>query len=335
MENKHCLGCGVELQDTNIMQEGYTNSIENDYCRRCFRIKNYGSYQVSTKSNEEYIEILKSIGETNDLVVYVVDVLNINKNIEFIRQYIDNKMILVLNKRDLLPKHTNEAKIIQYIKEQLDGNYEDIIFISANKNYHIDELYQLMKKQKTSKNIYLIGNTNTGKSSLINSLLNSYSENDGDLTISPLPSTTLSKIEIDFTDDITLIDTPGLVDRGNLTNYVDVSMLKKLSPRKEIKPRTYQLRKNQCLIIGNLLRIDYIEGDRNSFTLYLSNDIKVKRMNALKHENLKELYKTTYELKYYEDIVINGLGWIKVVDRGTVDIYIDKNVETFTRRNLI
>ena len=116
MENKQCLGCGVELQDTNIMQEGYTNSIENDYCRRCFRIKNYGSYQVSTKSNEEYIEILKSIGKTNDLVVYVVDILNINKNIEFIRQYINNKMILVLNKRDLLPKHTNEAKIIQYIK---------------------------------------------------------------------------------------------------------------------------------------------------------------------------------------------------------------------------
>ena len=40
-------------------------------------------------------------------------------------------------------------------------------------------------------------------------------------------------------------------------------------------------------------------------------------------------------MKYREDLVINGLGWIKVVGKGTIDIYIDKNVETFIRRNFI
>ena len=334
MENKQCLGCGVVLQDTNIAQEGYTNSLENDYCRRCFRMKNYGEYQTSTKSNDEYIEILKSIGESNDLVLHIVDILNIGKDLNFIKEYLNNKMILVLNKRDILPKSVKDEKIIEYIKN-LGANYEEIIVISANKNYHIDQLFNLMKKHKTSDNIYIIGNTNTGKSSLINQLIKNYSNNQDELTISPLPSTTLDKIEIELNDNIKLIDTPGLVDRGNLVSYVETDLLKKISPKKEIKPRTYQLKKNQCLIIGNLVRLDYVEGEKNSFTLYLSNDVKVKRLNALKHDNLKDLYKTTYELKYYEDIVINGLGWIKVVEKGIVDLYIDKNIETYVRKNLI
>ena len=66
---KYCMGCGILLQDENVLQEGYTTSMENELCQRCFRIKNYGDYQVITKSNEEYIEILKSVGKTKDLVL--------------------------------------------------------------------------------------------------------------------------------------------------------------------------------------------------------------------------------------------------------------------------
>ncbi|MDD6224523.1 MAG: 50S ribosome-binding GTPase [bacterium] len=334
MSEKCCLGCGVKLQDANIAQAGYTTSLENDYCRRCFRMKNYGEYQTVAKSNEEYIEILKAINETNDLVVHVVDILNLDSDLAFIRKYIGNEMILVINKIDVLPCSTKEEKLLAYIDE-LQLNYRTVILISANKNYHIDELYKLICKHKTSRDVYFVGRTNTGKSSLINQLIKNYSNSNKELTISPLPSTTLNKISIDLSHELTVIDTPGLVDGGSLVHYVDSIMLKKISPRKEIKPRTYQLKKNQCLIIGDLVRVDYVEGEKNSFTLYLSNDVKVKRMNALKHDCLKDLCKVSYELKYCEDIVIHGLGWIKVVEKGSVDLYLDKNIETFVRKNLI
>ena len=58
---KKCSGCGVVLQDENMLQEGYTTSLENDVCQRCFRMRNYGEYQVVAKTNEEYIDILKVI----------------------------------------------------------------------------------------------------------------------------------------------------------------------------------------------------------------------------------------------------------------------------------
>jgi len=333
-KKKNCLGCGVLLQNENIIDEGYVSNLDNDICQRCFRMKNYGEYQVVTKSNEEYIEILKEVGKTNDLVLHIVDLLNIDKDIHAIREYLPNKMILVLNKRDALPKSIKDEKIIEYIKS-LAVNYEEIIVISANKNYNIDLLMQKIKKYKTSNRVYVVGHTNTGKSSLINKIIKDYSESENELTISPLPSTTLDTVTIKLNKELALIDTPGLVDRGNIANYVDGSMLKKLIHKKEMKPRTYQIKKGQCLVIDNICRIDYKEGDRNSFTVYIPNGLKVKKMNAIRQQRMLDLSKTTYELKYREDIVINGLGWIKVVEKGVVDIYIDVNIETFTRKNFI
>ena len=336
MENeKRCLGCGVILQDANLLQEGYTTNLENDYCQRCFRMKNYGEYQVVTKSNEEYLDILKDVALTKDLVLYVTDLLNLEEDLEEIRSLIPNKMILVLNKIDVLPKSVKEEKIVNYLKSK-DINFEEVIVISANKNYNIDYLLKRIKYYQTSKNVYVVGHTNAGKSSLINKLIKNYSDKEQELTMSPLPSTTLNVVTIEINDHLTLIDTPGLVDSGSILNQLDEKMMKKISPKKEIKPRTYQIRKGQSIVIEDLIRIDYVEGEKNSFTLFMSNDLKVKRLlNLFNNEELYDKNKVTYNMKYDEDLVISGLGFIKIVDKGTIDVYIDKDVDTFTRRSLI
>lgn len=334
-EIKRCQGCGVVLQDQNVLQEGYTTNLENDICQRCFRMKNYGEYQMVTKSNDEYLNILKGVGETKDLVLYITDLLNLEKNIEQIRTIIPNKMILVLNKKDVLPKSVKEVKLINYLASK-DIHFEEVIVISVSKNYNIDYLLKRIKFHQTSKNVYVVGHTNAGKSSLINKLIKNYSDNTQELTMSPLPSTTLNTLTIEINDYLTLIDTPGLVDSGSILNFVDEKMVKKISPKKEIKPKTYQLRRNQSIIIEDLVRIDYVEGEKNSFTLFISNDLKVKRLlNLVNNDELKDKNKLTYNIKYDEDLVINGLGFVKIVNKGVVDIYIDKDVETFTRKSLI
>ena len=332
---KRCNGCGVVLQDENVLQEGYTTNLENNICQRCFRMKNYGDYQVITKSNDEYIKILEDVSKTKDLVLYITDLLNLEENIEEIRKIISNKMILVLNKKDVLPKSVKETKLINYLEEK-NIKFEEVIVISVNKNYNIDYLLKRIKTYQTSKNVYVIGHTNAGKSSLINKLIKNYSDNSQELTMSPLPSTTLNTVSIQINDYLTLIDTPGLVDMGSILNRVSPEMVKKISPKKEIKPRTYQLRKNQSIIIEDLIRIDYVEGEKNSFTCFISNDLKVKRLlNLFNNEDLKDKNKTTYQMKYDEDLVINGLGFIKIVNKGVIDIYMDKEIDSFTRKSLI
>ena len=339
MENdnteKRCQGCGVVLQDQNVLQEGYTTNLENDICQRCFRMKNYGEYQVVAKSNDEYIDILKEVGKTKDLVLYITDLLNLEKNIEQIRTIIPNKMILVLNKIDVLPKSVKEEKLKFYLAS-MNIHFEEIIVISTAKNYNIDYLLKRIKYFQTSKNVYVVGHTNAGKSSLINKLIKNYSDKTQELTMSPLPSTTLSTVNIEINDYLTLIDTPGLVETGSILNHVDPKMVKKISAKTEIKPRTYQLRPNQSIVVEDLLRIDYVEGEKNSFTLYISNDLKVKRLlNLFHNEELKDKNKITYNMKYDEDLVISGMGFVKIVDKGVIDLYIDKEVDTFTRRSLI
>ncbi len=329
---KYCLGCGVKLQDENILGEGYTTSLDKDYCQRCFRIKNYGEYQVVTKSNDEYLEILKSVGETKDLVLYIVDLLNIEEDINKIRDIIPNKMILILNKRDVLPKSINDNKLIDYFKD--NNIFDKIIVISSEKNYNIDYLLKQIKLYQTTNNVYVVGHTNAGKSTLINKLLRNYSTSDRELTISPLPSTTLNTVKIEINEYLTLIDTPGLLDSNSIVNYINEEDFNKINPKKEIKPKTFQLRKGQSIIVDKFFRIDYIEGEKNSFTFYMSNNLKIRRISN-KHDTLKDLQKRTYEVGFNEDICINGLGFIKIVNKGTVNIYVDSKVSTYRRNNLI
>lgn len=330
---KHCLGCGVKLQDVNILKIGYTVNVDNDLCMRCFRLKNYGEYESVSSSLVNYEQILNNVNRTRDLVLYVVDVLNMPRDLKDIRTYLKNDIILVLNKRDLVPLSVKDEKLIEYIKNQ-ELNFTDIIVVSGEKNYNMDLLYKKIKKYQKSSNVYVVGYTNAGKSSLISKFIKNYGDGDVNLTVSPLPSTTLNKIIIPIDEKITLIDTPGIIDNSNMINYVDKKMFKKLNSKKEIKPRTYQLSKNQCLLLGDLVRIDYIEGDRNSLTFFIPNEIKIKRVSN-KSSNLRDLAFNSVDVKFYEDVCINGVGFIKIVSSCKINLYLNKDVAVFTRKSLI
>ena len=111
--------------------------------------------------------------------------------------------------------------------------------------------------------------------------------------------------------------------------------IKKINPKKEIKPDTFQVREGQCLVIPELFRIDYIEGNKNSFTFFVSNELEIDKRNTDKCEELTNLTKRTINVGYHQDIVINGLGFIKIVEKAVVDIYVENNVEVFVRDSLI
>ena len=332
---KYCKGCGVRLQDNNILLEGYTTDLSKNLCRRCFRLKNYGVYEVVTKSNDEYLEIIKNVGKTKSLVLYVVDLLSIPENLSQIKEYLpNNKVILVLNKKDMLPLSVTDEKILNYIDNEYDNVFVDKIVISANKNYNLDGLMKMIKKHRVYKDVYVIGNTNAGKSTLMNKIIDNYSIDTSSITISSMPSTTLDEIRIPL-KDFFLIDTPGLVDSHNIVNYINDNKIKKLSSHITIKPRTYQIKKGQALIFENFLRIDYIEGDRNSFTIFMPNEVNIKRINGKRHKTLQDLSRKELDLKYHEDIVISGLGFVKTILEGKVYIYVDKDVSVFTRKSII
>lgn len=330
---KKCEGCGAVLQIDSNNKEGYIKAElydTNNICERCFKIKNYGQYQKLVKSNQDFLPILENINQKDDLVVLVVDIFHIPKEIYSLGKYLNNKVLLVFTKRDILPLSVSDEKLISYGKN-IPLNIIDTVLISSFKNYHFDELYEKILRYKTSKKIYIVGYTNAGKSTMINKLLYNYYDKCREVTTSMLPSTTLNTIEIEL-DDLTIIDTPGILDTGNIVDIVDIKTLKKIIPKKEIKPVTYQLKKEQTIFIEDMVRIDnYNDG---SITLYISNALKVER-TFKKNDKLKNLEVHHIEVSENEDIVIAGLGFIKCVSPGRYDIYTYKNVQVFTRSNLI
>jgi len=308
-----CLGCGdIILENKNL-------------CERCFRIKNYNDYKIVTKDNSDFIHILSSINKTNDLVLLVVDLFNFN-DLSIIRKYLSNDILLVLTKRDLLPKNMNEEKLLNY---DYKIDYIDKIVISSKKNYQFDLLFDLINKYKKSKNVYVVGYTNSGKSTMINKLIYNYSSNESFITTSPLPNTTLNTIEISLNDDLILIDTPGVLDSTDITNYIESNDFKKIVPTKEIKPITYQVKGPQYIVVDKFL---IVEANDIDLTFFMSGNLEIKRCyKDIEKHNLKK-----HEINVdSNDIVIKGLGFIKTNKKGTVNIYTLDNVLVFTRDSLI
>jgi ribosome biogenesis GTPase YqeH len=335
--NKKCSGCGALLQYDKPEVEGYVepSSYEkSNLCRRCFRLKFYGDYIFVKKNNREYEHILDEISNTGDLVIYMVDMFNITDELIYVDKLLNNPMILVLTKRDLLPKSIKDEKVINYLKT-LNLDVIDITSISAETNYNLDRLYKKILKQKKSHNVYVVGNTNSGKSSFINKMIKNYSTNKTFITTSMLPTTTLDIMEIKLNDKLTIIDTPGLIEEGNIVNSYDYMTLKRMIPKKEIKPRTYQMDPNRSLVIENLVQIDYVEGAKNSFTLYLSNELNVENNSLSIITKVPKFRKYTFDVKAGEDIVISGLGWIKIVNDALVNVYVNENVKVFKRKSII
>ena len=321
-----CIGCGAIL-NSDKSKEGYTTNINGNLCERCFRIRNYNEYSKVLKDNNDYIEILKNINST-DLVILVVDLFNISPNLENISKYLKNDILLVLNKRDILPKSCYNGKILNYF-DNLNINIKDKIIISSKKNYNMDLLYSRINELKKSKKVYVVGFTNSGKSTLINKIIYNYSDNNDVITTSNLPSTTIDSIEVKINEELILIDTPGLLNNGDIIDYVDGDMLKKIIPDKEIKPITYQITKKCSILIDNILKLDV---EDVNFTMYISNKLKIDKTFKQKETNL---VKKEIQVKKGTDLVVQGLTFITFNKNTTLTIYTKEGVNIYTRKKFI
>lgn len=323
---KKCTGCGVELQTENKEKEGFVEDINNKLCTRCFKLKNYGEYKEVSLDNEDFTKILKEIPK-DSLVVYLTSLLNIN--LDYLENL--NNVILVLTKKDLLPKSVQDYKLINYIKN-ITNNYLDIEIISTIKNYNLDNLLNKIKKyNKNNNKVYFVGMTNSGKSTLINKMIKNYTDKEIEVTTSIYPSTTLDKVEIEL-GDIKIIDTPGLLNRGSILKNITLKEIKKITPKKEIKPRSYQLKGKGSLLIEDYIRLDYYAD--NNITIYIANNLNITKMTQ-NNPKLKENKKITFNLEEGRDIVVEDLCFIKFTKKGKVDIYTKYDVNIYERKNLI
>jgi hypothetical protein len=363
-----CVGCGVALQTDTPEKPGYVPAgalTRNPViCQRCFRIKHYNEASTVTVDQNEFVRMLNRVGETQSLVVHIVDIFDFEGSMigGLSRFAGGNPILLVVNKMDLLPKLTNHNKIVNWVQRQAKEfglRVIDVVLCSAKQNRGFERVIEALEEHRNGRDIYVVGATNVGKSTLINRLIRDYSDLDNELTVSQYPGTTLDMVKIPLDDGTHIIDTPGIVYEHRLTEMVSKQDLQKLMPAKEINPLVFQLNEQQAIFFGALARFDFVKGERQSFTFFVSNALeahrtKLERADELyeKHkgellsppskENLDKLPKwTKHAIRIprgsRKDVSISGLGWMKVnSDSGAeLVIHAPKGVRVTIREPLI
>ena len=373
LDNKiYCIGCGAEIQSENPNKQGYLpksvveKSMEenNLVCKRCFRLKNYNEVSDVELGAEDFYKLIKTLSKKDGLIVKVVDIFDFSGSwIEDVIDIVGNNkdIVLVANKLDLLPKSVKQNKIKQWLFKMLKAKgikVKDVLLISAIKNHGIEEAAARIDELRNGKDVYIIGATNVGKSTFINKLIELTTGDKNVITTSHFPGTTLGMIEIPLDRATSIYDTPGIILDYDIAHYLDAKSLKLVMPKKEIKARVFQLNAEQSLFFGGMARVDFVKGERQSFTLYASNLVDIHRTklsnaDALFEKHLGTLLKPPFEdnisifknqvRKNFKiddrkiDIVISGLGWITVnSDSGCeIDIYVPEEIEVFVRESII
>ena len=360
-----CMGCGVKIQTENPNDLGYApkSALEKEIkiCQRCFRLKHYNEVQDVSLTDDDFLKILNGIGNTKALIVMIVDIFDFNGSwIPGMHRFVgDNPILLVGNKADLLPKSVKKNRLIHWMKQQakeLGLHAEEVFLVSAAKGHSIKETAAAIDDYRNGKDVYVVGCTNVGKSTFINRIIKEVTGEDDVITTSHFPGTTLDIIKVPLEDGKSLIDSPGIINHHQMAHFVDKRDLKVITPKKEIKPKIFQLNEGQTLFFGGLARFDFVSGSRQSFVCYVSNELSIHRT---KLENADALYRNHVgemltpprqeqldefpELERQEfiikeaktDIVFSGLGWITVNEPGAkVVAYAPKGVQTILRKSL-
>ncbi len=339
---KFCKGCGEILQDKHSNKNGFTTKMENDYCLRCFRIKNYGDI----KNDFENFDIdfwLKDISKHKNKVMMIIDVLDpVGTMVKDINKYVKHEdLTLVVNKVDLLPKLISNEKIIDWIYEislNLNVKFSQIVLASSTKKINIDAIadYIIMLED----NISFIGYSNVGKSSLINALFASTNLKTLNLVSNSI-GTTKKTIENVFKNDFSIIDYPGFIKRDSFQFNSTPEELKIINSKKEIKIINYQLEEKQSIEIIKekcYFEISDSEG-KFGYQFLFSNLLDLSRHKSFylkgKVDNLVKKKIVPLKNVDRQDIIISGLGIITFKNlKQKMNVYVPKNINIYVVESL-
>ena len=358
---RQCLGCGGTLQNTDQSKPFYTpkplDTEETLLCQRCFRIRHYGEVIPSQIEEHAFLKIIESLAGSKSLIVMVIDLFDLEASIlpQLKRLSQSDDILVVANKRDLLPKSVNDARLKHRVMKRLHAHGLkplDIVIVSAIKRFGIDACLDAIITYAKHKDIVFVGASNAGKSTLINCFLDATQDQSNHrITVSSTPATTQGLIPVPFENNV-LYDTPGLLVLNHPLSLLDAEMFKPLQPQREIKPKTCQLSINQTVFVSGLLRLDIIKGDPANITVYASDAIRIHRRKTdqasafyANHvgslltppKGLVTCTLTPHDMRFEagEELVIPGVAFITFKQKTTTRVFTPKPLMPYRREALI
>lgn len=337
-------------------------------CMRCFDLKHKNSqpdtmqYTIIQRDPATILNYVMNEIQRDSIVINVIDLIDFNGSIiQRIFEEASKKnlfMIIVANKYDVLPKKAKYDRIHSWVKQEISRYLDtsNVCVVSSKTGEGMKKLINVLKIAKETRaesEVYVIGSTNSGKSSFINKLVRMTwdlpsqklkpVELADQLTASSLPGTTLNTVEVSCKSlNLTVKDTPGVPNPNQLSTHItDIRTVSLLVPSKKIKPVSITMLPNESIWIGGLAKIDMLEGTYKFVTIFTSPFVTIYKGKTENSDKLferqagKNLKPTLSELKNatfksYEieiscdkfnksskDIAIHGLGWVSITGTGS------------------
>ena len=366
---QRCYHCGAILQCEDEAKEGYIDfNIINKYpegfllCNNCFSTEKFSNGPKEASFDEEYTKVLEEIKRKNALVVYVVNLFSfegsfINKIIKLLNGL---DILVVGNKRDLLPIDLKDEKIKEYVKQKLNEiklNVLDVVITSTvNKTYGIHEMYNAILKYSNNRDVYFLGASTSGKSALIESLIKNYSNKTNKvITTHKFADTELIGYSIPISDKNYIYETPGTSIDNSILSKIDRQMQNIIIPNESVSAKKVVLNKNTAILFGSLCQVELLSKGKMNAYVYVSSKVNIKthknnndtyfkkqiernkyQPSSKKHNTFKDfdIYDLEIEQIGKRDIGIAGLGWITIEGNAqTFRISVPKGVYVYTSRS--
>eukprot|EP01023_Acetabularia_acetabulum_P068044 TRINITY_DN9534_c0_g1_i2.p1 TRINITY_DN9534_c0_g1~~TRINITY_DN9534_c0_g1_i2.p1 ORF type:complete len:667 (-),score=116.85 TRINITY_DN9534_c0_g1_i2:172-2172(-) len=387
-------------QDSDLEEEDKDKIDVELLCARCFSLRYRG--QIKSEKAEGLLPVFdfaRVVGQKirqwkarRHVIVCVVDLADFDGSLprQALKQIIPaetevvqgpgHKFILVANKLDLMPETASRQRLEQWVlKRAKQGGIpqpDSIHLVSALENKGVKHLLIIIRRLLGyAGDVWIVGAQNSGKSTLINSLMkqgmkHKYNKNKKEVTTAALPGTTLGLLQV---KDIALpfkcrgFDTPGIVHLHQLSGRLNPDEVRMLIPRRSLKPRTYRVCPGYTLSIGAVGRVDILSSPASTLyvTFWASDEIVChmgRTANAERTrdrhagitlipplggiERVKQIGEFVSTKVYVEgdrwtgsshDICIAGIGWVAVGVKGRADfmVWAHPGVAITTRESII
>ena len=354
---RRCHDCGVPLQTDDPALPGYISprylaqSGEHFalFCDSCFEKQRFNYAPNEPEVNKDQITMLADAQASDAFIVYVVDLFSFESSFspETIH-YIENLPILVIaNKRDLLPKTASDAKLREYVAHRfrcarLSLTADDVMLTSLSSTIDVSDIAEAISAKRKGHDVYVIGPSQSGKSQLVNAFLRGYTNPSPHAAVQSVnyPGTSMRVLQIPLDSSAVLT----------------AEQWRSLYPQEPIKSAPNSISKKEAICFGGLIKVELVEGEKTNLSCYFPKALKIKkfRLAGKKDPFFDGLYKNSFKFisdkakeahdfdvfdvvvseKGGRDIGIEGLGWFAFVGNGqTFRVYAPRGVAVYTTRS--
>lgn len=355
-EEKRCPGCGALFQSVNPQEKGYIPAEvlgrgDEVLCARCFSLVHYHRDCPLPFEAARYQALLATIARSRALVVAVVDLFDLEGTFltDLNRWFPSSPLLLIANKADLFPRETKREKLMTYLERTCARQgVKASASLVATANSHDDApailaaIERLRRTSPAPDDVYFIGRTNVGKSSLLKMLSYAAKMPAPSLTVSDMVSTTQDLITIPMPSGVRFHDTPGLLNPSSANTYLTKASLDKVVPKKAVHPAVLQWFGTSTLFIGGFARVT-IAANEASVVAYFARPVVLHRTKAVHAEEFYQEHKddlllipteeernklgaldksVTVKVREKEktDIAFAGLGFLTIKGDATVTV---------------